>query len=266
MTHPHQVSTAEYRPYFQFTHAQLLEILNLQYSANDSMAGDWTQHDLFTLPFFRASYIEAVEAIQHHGFKWWKNKTPDVPQIKMELIDILHFALSDLLRESDYDAETAALREEAAAFDYVTFYSIGRHAGQSFDSEFTTPSPVGSGNYLLGDIHTMDFNDLCEQLIFDCLMTGSTSTRLLYCLFERVDLDSNEVHALFVGKNALNQFRTANGQKDDEYFKIWDGREDNEHLSEFIESQLSASIAITYQDVYSFLTERYASVQEFEKK
>ena len=266
MTQPHQVSTAQYRPYFQFSHAQLVEILDLQYSANDSMAGDWTKHDLFTLPFFRASYIEAVEAIQHHGFKWWKNKTSDVPQMKMELIDILHFALSDLLRSSGYDTETAALREEAAAFESVTFYSIGRHAGKSFDGDNTTPSPEGSNNYLLGDIHTMDFNDLCEQLIFDCLMEGSTSTRLLYCLFERVDLGADEVHALFVGKNALNQFRTSNGQKADDYFKIWDGREDNEHLSAFIESQLSASIPISYQDVYTFLTERYASTQEFEKK
>ena len=256
--HNYRMHTAQYTPSFCFTSMQMLEIATLQYAANDNMAEDWTQQDRMSIPFFRASYIEAVEAIEHMGFKWWKKKVPDYSQAKMELIDILHFAVSDLLRESAFSIGQAALIAEDSRSYPVTFYHIGRMAGfehmgtpsePTLDGEILATKLPGSENYRIHDIQNMDFNDLCEQLIFSSLMDGVTKIRILYCLFERLEMEADEVHALFVGKNALNQFRTANGQKKDDYSKIWDGREDNEHLSEFIEENLRTGPPLKYADV-----------------
>ena len=38
----------------------------------------------------------------------------------------------------------------------------------------------------------------------------------------------------YVGKNVLNFFRQDHGYKDGSYIKIWNGREDNEHLSDIL--------------------------------
>ena len=38
----------------------------------------------------------------------------------------------------------------------------------------------------------------------------------------------------YVGKNMLNRFRQDHGYRDGSYRKLWDGREDNEHLTQII--------------------------------
>jgi len=62
-----------------------------------------------------------------------------------------------------------------------------------------------------------------------------------------------------VGKNVLNFFRQDHGYQDGTYIKEWQGREDNEHLSELLES-LDATAAGFPEAVYEALTSRYADV------
>jgi len=54
----------------------------------------------------------------------------------------------------------------------------------------------------------------------------------------------------------LNFFRQDHGYKDGSYIKIWDSREDNEHLVEVLAS-LDSGNANFREDVYRGLQQRY---------
>ncbi len=61
-------------------------------------------------PWHRAIMVEAVEALDHFGWKWWKEQKADLPQVRMELIDIWHFVLSELLTKDEAnDTQTLAM-------------------------------------------------------------------------------------------------------------------------------------------------------------
>ena len=60
----------------------------------------------------RAVAIEGAEAIEHHGWKWWKNRK-DLAQLQMELIDIWHFLLSELLLRNDGDQKGIKVTSES---------------------------------------------------------------------------------------------------------------------------------------------------------
>ena len=87
---------------------QASTMLSLQMSMNAKVDPDWVAA---RYPYLRAVAIEGAEAIEHHGWKWWKKQEKDLPQLQMELIDIWHFVLSEiLLRNSgNVDVSLAAL-------------------------------------------------------------------------------------------------------------------------------------------------------------
>ena len=48
--------------------------------------------------YYRAVWVECAELLDHYGWKWWKRQQADLEQVKLEVIDIWHFGLSELLR------------------------------------------------------------------------------------------------------------------------------------------------------------------------
>jgi len=56
----------------------------------------------------------------------------------------------------------------------------------------------------------------------------------------------------------LNIFRQDNGYKDGSYQKVWDGREDNEHLADVL-ATLDCDSASFKKDIYLALNEIYSS-------
>ena len=62
----------------------------------------------------------------------------------------------------------------------------------------------------------------------------------------------------YIGKNMLNRFRQNNGYKSGEYKKLWQGREDNEHLIELL-AALSDDPEQLPQRLYAGLEARYAT-------
>jgi hypothetical protein len=65
-----------------------------------------------------------------------------------------------------------------------------------------------------------------------------------------------EIYALYIGKNILNRFRQNNGYKTGEYRKLWQGREDNEHLVELL-GELSGVGGDLPEQLYQGLEARY---------
>lgn len=66
-------------------------------------------------------------------------------------------------------------------------------------------------------------------------------------LCDAVGLSFLDLYFQYVGKAALNRFRWNNGYADGTYVKIWDGREDNEWLTEIL-NQNTASLILEEPD------------------
>lgn len=186
-------------------------MLSLQESMNAKVDPDWVQA---RYPYLRAVAIEGSEAIEHHGWKWWKKQEKDLAQLQMELIDIWHFILSEiLLRSTDTNSDPEKVLHEQLAI--------------AANTESITVDGV---DYRLAEM------DLVRKL--ELLIAVSVVRRIELSLFASImadcELDWTELFRQYVGKNVLNMFRQDKGYKQGKYQKIWQGREDNEYLVEII--------------------------------
>ncbi|WP_435372748.1 dUTP diphosphatase [Pseudoteredinibacter isoporae] len=199
---------------------QLRIMLDLQDNMNRKVNDDWRAQNF---EWYRAIWIECGELLDHYGWKWWKKQSPDIEQVRLELIDIWHFGLSMLLMShDDKDALAAQLAEQM-------------QAGASRPDNF----PVALESFTATVLSEKRFP-------IDSFMT----------LLEGVELDTEGLYRSYVGKNVLNFFRQDNGYKDGSYRKLWAGREDNEHLVELVQS-LDSSSASFADELYQALQARY---------
>ena len=160
--------------------------------------------------------------LDHYGWKWWKHQQPDLEQVRLELVDILHFAMSDyLLQDSDNDAVAARIEAELS------------DPRQSTD--------------IRSAIETMAQSTIAQQS-----MHFSDFANIMAL----IEMDFDQLYRTYVGKNVLNFFRQDHGYKDGSYTKIWAGREDNEHLVEVLDGLDSGSVNFR-EDVYHGLRDRY---------
>lgn len=213
------------------TKQQLNTMLSLQNNMNIKVNPEWLTAGY---GYLRAAMVESVEAIDHHGWKWWKAQEKDLPQLQMELVDIWHFALSASIIDykGDIEATATALASQLAEnTPHVKF------DGQSY-------SPAGLS--LLDNLELM--TGLCAAKRF--------SVPLFMQIVTQSEMTGEELYRQYVGKNVLNFFRQDNGYKAGTYVKTWDGREDNAHLVEVLDS-LDMN-APDYADlVYKGLADRY---------
>jgi len=70
---------------------------------------------------------------------------------------------------------------------------------------------------------------------------------------DAVGLSFEELYRLYIGKNALNQFRQEHGYKEGSYRKIWNGKEDNEVMQEILEEEPD----ISFNQLKDELLKRY---------
>jgi hypothetical protein len=206
-------------------------MLSLQDGMNQKVNPDWLNAGY---GYLRAAMIEAVEGIEHHGWKWWKAQQKDLPQLQMELIDIWHFALSAIIIDfkGDIEKTAATIAQQLAS----------SRSSVNFDGK----------EYAFLDMHILDnlelMAGLCAAKRFD--------VPLFIKIVEQADMNSDELYRQYVGKNVLNFFRQDNGYKDGSYIKIWNGREDNEHLVEVLDS-LDIALLDYSEQVYIGLKQRY---------
>ena len=199
---------------------QARTMLELQTAMNSKVDPDWLNAGY---PYLRAVLVEASEAIEHHGWKWWKKQTPDTEQVALELIDIWHFGLSILLQNSDdLDALAADIDQQLNVTTDEPDFRL--------DLEAFAGATLADRQFHIGK--------------FGRLMAG-------------VDMSFEDLYRGYVGKNVLNFFRQDHGYKDGSYRKHWqDGREDNEHLVEVVR-ELDAGSPSFKDDLYQALSARY---------
>jgi dimeric dUTPase (all-alpha-NTP-PPase superfamily) len=202
--------------------AMVQTMARMQEAHNRQVHPDWrTQR----YPYYRAVWVECAELLDHFGWKWWKHQPPAHDQVKLELVDIWHFGLSELLRADCLDDQvTDALMSVAA-------------------------ERVGDA-----DAFRLAVEDLAQQTLCD----RSFALAPFVAVLQTLPLALPELFRLYVGKNVLNHFRQDNGYKSGGYRKTWHGREDNEHLVEILGSLDCAPDGVPDR-LYAELACRYGS-------
>ena len=210
------------------------EMLNLQDSINSVINPNWRDAKN---PWYRAIWTECAELMDHIGWKWWKKQEIDIEQAQIELIDIWHFGLSDILQRK------------------ITIDEISKELEKvSLDA--------------LIDIHhtTIDKSELLtkvEDFMAFTVTHKSFDIQSFMNLSLMLSLDIVEIYKLYVAKNVLNSFRQHNGYKSGEYIKIWNNREDNEHLYEILNKYYEDKIDIQLSSyLYTQLEERYKGIEK----
>ncbi len=203
------------------TKTQMTDMLSLQDMMNQKVNPDWRTQGF---QWYRAIWTECAELLDHYGWKWWKKQTPDIEQIKLEIVDIWHFGMSIFLLDNE---DHPALAENI----------IGQWN--------TTPGSTKA-----------DFRDTVEALACNALQTRSLSIPLFAQLMHLADMSPDELYRQYVGKNVLNFFRQDHGYQDGTYIKVWNGKEDNEILAQIIQTLDSNSTSYR-DDVYKALQQHY---------
>jgi len=198
---------------------QLLIMLEMQDAMNARVNPDWRGAGN---AWYRAIWTECAEMLDHYGWKWWKHQQPDLEQVRLEVVDILHFAMSDYLLKGDDNAAVAA----------------------RIEAELSAPQ---QSRDLRAAIETMAQSTIAHQS-----MHFSDFANIMVLL----EMDFDQLYRMYIGKNVLNFFRQDHGYKDGSYIKVWNDREDNEHLAELL-GELDSSRPSFRDDVYQGLSARY---------
>lgn len=195
---------------------QLNAMLELQDKMNTRVHPEWKAQKF---AWYRAIWTECAETMDHYGWKWWKKQTPDRDQVCMELVDIWHFGLSILLLEGAILSELLGELEQP-------------------------------------EVNAEEFREVLEEFTAATLNTKSFDLRGFRKLMSAVDMSMDDLYAQYIGKNVLNFFRQDHGYKEGTYHKIWQGKEDNEHLVEVL-SLLDPALEDYADQLYAELKARY---------
>ena len=215
---------------------QLQTMFQLQAAMNYRVDPNWTDA---RYPYLRAVVVEAAEAIEHHGWKWWKQQHRDLGQLQMELVDIWHFLLSEILLRNGGDEDKARLYLEAA---YERQSPTRR---LQFDGQ----------EYSLEELELLDL----LQALIGTAAAGRVELGLFAEIMSGCALDWPELYKQYVSKNVLNFFRQDHGYQEGSYRKIWNGREDNEVLVEVM-ATLDAEDPSFKDSLYALLEAAYLEI------
>ena len=223
---------------------KIYEMLQLQNQLNNDTNGVQWRQDITKngkrINWKRCIYMETAELIDSFPWKHWKSidAEPDLQNVKIELVDIWHFLMSYLLKFNELNA-----------------------AAKLIDNHKDTKSDIKIQKW---DNDKVDeYLDIFEELMALALVKNDSEMMqeaLLEQFFKACDsvgLGFDELYALYIGKNALNQFRQEHGYKEGTYIKIWNGKEDNEVMQELIERNPD----ISYEELKKALAKAYETVQ-----
>ena len=200
--------------------------MTIQDELNEATHLDWKNG---AQTWHRAIWLEAAEAIESCPWKWWKKGDMNIENVRIEIIDMWHFALS--LQCLEHKADITLLESELS---------------EVFNRE--TPE---SDDYIIDKLENIAQLAINKHAPNEILwsLAGAAST---------LGMNYDDLTKLYVGKSVLNKFRQDNGYKEGTYIKMWGESEDNvsmqlkiaemEICPEFAEN-LKASLEITYEDI-----------------
>ena len=215
---------------------QIEQMFALQKQLNDDTNGEvWIKG--FTkenrqISWYRGIYMEVAEAIDSFNWKHWKNidDQPDWDNIKVELVDIWHFIMSESIRIND----------QAYA---------NKHLELSAKGDFDTDALVSLLENMLKLSVTSSINPDTNNI--------RKITDLFFEIISHLGIDVEDLYKRYVVKNQLNTFRQHNGYKDGSYIKNWGGVEDNVIAFEIMDKNPK----ISPEDLYNKLNHEYSNIK-----
>ena len=181
---------------------KLTKMFMMQDELNKKVDLGWVK---LNRPWYRACWIEAAELAEHYGYKWWKKQECDMKQVKLELVDIWHFGVSDMIQQFGVHVGVKSVLDK-----------IKRHAKNQTDILINKP--------LEG----------IDAFVQSTVTTGNFCMYGFLGMLNAFEMTLEEVYDLYIAKNCLNHFRQENGYKEGTYIKSWFGREDNEVLMDLV--------------------------------
>lgn len=155
--------------------------------------------------------MECAELIDSYAWKWWKNVNaePDLANVKVEIVDIFHFALSGSIQSK---GKTPPKR------NFIPLKGIGKESfkGLVYFPLCDTKNAVPSMRNIIQLASIHNFDEVTEGLFVAAN-----------------DLGMNLV-AFYVAKHTLNYIRQLRGYKSGSYVKVQQGVEDNALLHDCI--------------------------------
>ena len=221
---------------------KLKEMFTLQQKLNDETNGEGWENGYTKqgklINWQRCIYMELAELIDSFNWKHWKaiDIKPDWDNVKIEVVDIWHFVMSQGLEEYK-------MANKGNIDDIVRYVMESGH----FNHFVNEPAPHPEEDiYII--INTI------EHFMKNAL-SGDGFSKLIDDFFEVALLCGVNLNILFkyyLGKNVLNKFRQDHGYKEGTYIKTWNSKEDNEVMLEILESK-----PLTADELYSELKEVY---------
>jgi dUTPase. len=204
-------------------------MLQMQSDINFAINNDWKKAGN---QWYRAIWTESAEMLDHIGWKWWKKQTSDKFQLHLELIDIWHFGISQLLNK--YDNFELIINK-------ITFAYVQAESNRK------------------SNVAEEDLRVSVEDFALETLNTRDFVLKSYFTLMANSDLTFDELFERYVAKNILNKFRQDNGYKNGTYIKIWEDEEDNVWLERFLEKMDFSSCSF-HEDIYNQLQIKYDSL------
>ncbi len=185
-------------------HLNFGEIVELQSLLNrkaDPKNPNWEEER--TIEDFKlASVLEFVELIESTPWKWWKGGSTDHWNVKIELIDALHFLTSNIVLSN-------ALNEENTV----------KFLGYLDDEEPQNPLFIdGSTENGVKRLDSLNF--------IRAIVNEDESFEMINDLMKSCGLKAYEISAIYIAKYALNEIRWAGGYALDQYKKMKKGYTD----------------------------------------
>jgi dimeric dUTPase (all-alpha-NTP-PPase superfamily) len=212
---------------------ELLEMFELQQQLNDATNGNAWQtgvtKDGKTIDWHRCIYMESAELIDSFSWKHWKNiaAEPDWANVKIEVVDIWHFVMSEVLKQEEPRDLSVATITNLTSFQ------------QFMKSE---------GDQRLSDL---DYITHVEALMADALAKKSyiALSEKFFEIAYYSGLTFFDLYKLYLGKNVLNIFRQDHGYKEKSYIKEWNGEEDNVVMQRLLDENPSLTAKQLYDEL-----------------
>ncbi len=222
---------------------KIYEMLTLQNELNNDTNGPRWREGVTkngkVINWKRCITMETAELIDSFPWKHWKSidAQPNYENVKIELVDIWHFVMSYLLQHNPLD-EVARMIDNLK--DTKSDIKITQWQNDKVDKYLDIFEELMALSLIKNDSEMLQ-ESLIEQFFKAC---------------DAVGLSFEELYRLYIGKNALNQFRQEHGYKEGAYKKIWNGKEDNEVMQHILEQKPD----ITFTDLKKELLKRYEEI------
>ena len=226
--------------------SKIKQMLEMQQQLNDATGGIGWEKGVTNkgkpIDWRRCIYLETAELVDSYPWKHWKNieSSPDYDNIKIEIVDIWHFIMSEALRDYKVNGK-GDIDKLVSDITKVINYQI-------FTKDVKPLEP-----------------DIYKQIAWvenfmKTLFTSDDILTLIDAFFNmayKLQVNLDILYRLYIGKNILNKFRQDHGYKEGKYVKEWNGVEDNVVMQKILEKQPD----VTPKELYEALERVYAEVE-----